>query len=145
MWWLCTCTMHLSGNRDQLSTRSVISLECCWQAWRKVFCDCYRLATDCYRKPLDKSAQSKNNFLISQPKYICCWYSKEPSQWDGSFQRPRQMIKLMDKNNHNCTLIFPYLSIWWRCQWRSQNAEKVTHIKGGLLDQAMIYSNCVPF
>ena len=33
---------------------------------------------------------------------------------------------------------FPY-------QWRSQNAEKVTHVKGGLLDQAMSVFNCVPF
>ena len=30
-------------------------------------------------------------------------------------------------------------------QWRSQNAEKVTHIKRRLLDQAMIFFNCVPF
>ena len=30
-------------------------------------------------------------------------------------------------------------------QRRSQNAEKVTHIKGRPLDQAMILFNCVPF
>ena len=30
-------------------------------------------------------------------------------------------------------------------QWRSQNAEKVTYIKGRLLDQAVILFNCVPF
>ena len=30
-------------------------------------------------------------------------------------------------------------------QRRSQNAEKVIHIKGRLLDQAMILFNCVPF
>ena len=30
-------------------------------------------------------------------------------------------------------------------QWRSQNAEKVTHIKRSLLDQAVILFNCVPF
>ena len=30
-------------------------------------------------------------------------------------------------------------------QWRSQNAEKVTHIKGRLLDQAVILFNCIPF
>ena len=30
-------------------------------------------------------------------------------------------------------------------QWRSQNAEKVIRIKGRLLDQAMILSNCAPF
>ena len=30
-------------------------------------------------------------------------------------------------------------------QWHSQNAEKVTHIKGRLLYQAMILYNYVPF
>ena len=30
-------------------------------------------------------------------------------------------------------------------QWRNQYAQKVTHIKGRLLDQAMILFNCVPF
>ena len=28
---------------------------------------------------------------------LCCGYSKEPSQWDGSFEQPRHMFKLMDK------------------------------------------------
>ena len=32
-----------------------------------------------------------------------------------------------------------------KIQWRSQNAKKVTHIKGRLLDQAVILHNCVPF
>ena len=31
------------------------------------------------------------------------------------------------------------------CQWRSQNAEKVTHITDRLLYQAMILFNYVPF
>ena len=30
-------------------------------------------------------------------------------------------------------------------QWRSQNVEKVMHIKGRLLDQAVVLFNCVPF
>ena len=30
-------------------------------------------------------------------------------------------------------------------QWRSKNAEKVTHIKGRLLDQAVVLFNRVPF
>ena len=34
---------------------------------------------------------------------------------------------------------------WFLTQPRSQNGEKVTHIKGRLLDQAMILFNCVPF
>ena len=28
---------------------------------------------------------------------ICFGYSKEPSQWDGSFEHPKQMFKLIDK------------------------------------------------
>ena len=30
-------------------------------------------------------------------------------------------------------------------QWRCQNVKKVTHLKGRLLDQAVIIFNCVPF
>ena len=44
------------------------------------------------------------NFLyISQPKHmflnqnICCGYSKEPSQWDGSFEHPKHMVKIIGK------------------------------------------------
>ena len=33
-------------------------------------------------------------FLIQN---ICCGYSKEPSQWDGSFEHPKHMFKLMGK------------------------------------------------
>ena len=28
---------------------------------------------------------------------ICCGYSKEPSQWDSSFEHPKDMLKLTDK------------------------------------------------
>ena len=28
---------------------------------------------------------------------ICCGHSKEPSQWDGSFEHPKYMLKLMGK------------------------------------------------
>ena len=37
------------------------------------------------------------------------------------------------------------LEIQEHCQWYSQNAEKVTHIKRTLLDQEVILFNCVPF
>ena len=33
----------------------------------------------------------------------------------------------------------------FRYQWRGKNVEKSTHIKGGLLDQAVILFKCVPF
>ena len=41
---------------------------------------------------LVKSVQQKNNFLISQPKYL-----KEPSHQDGSFERPKHMLQLIGK------------------------------------------------
>ena len=44
----------------------------------------------------------------------------------------------------NLILIFA-LALDYTSQRRSQNAEKITHIKGRLLDQAMIFFNCVPF
>ena len=28
---------------------------------------------------------------------MCCGYSKEPCQWDGSFEHPKHMLKLMGK------------------------------------------------
>ena len=47
-------------------------------------------------RPTDKSAYWKIIFFISHPK-ICCGYSKEPSQCDGSFEHPKHMFKLMGK------------------------------------------------
>ena len=29
--------------------------------------------------------------------YVVAGYSKEPSQWDGTFEQPKHMLKLMDK------------------------------------------------
>ena len=40
----------------------------------------------------------KSDFL-SLNKNICCWYSKEPSQCDGSFEHPKHMLQLMGKKN----------------------------------------------
>ena len=36
-------------------------------------------------------------FFLILNKNICCGYSKEPSRWDGSFEHPKHMFKLMDK------------------------------------------------
>ena len=44
------------------------------------------------RMPLDRSAYWKNIFLVSHPN-ICCGYSKEPSEWDGSFEHQEHMFK----------------------------------------------------
>ena len=36
-------------------------------------------------------------FFLFLNQNICCGYSNEPSRWDGSFEHPKQMLKLMDK------------------------------------------------
>ena len=36
-------------------------------------------------------------FFLFLNQNICCGYSKEPSQWDGSFEHPKHMLKMMDK------------------------------------------------
>ena len=42
------------------------------------------------------SAYWKISFFISHQN-ICCGYSKEPSQGDGSFEYPKHMFKLIGK------------------------------------------------
>ena len=39
----------------------------------------------------------KNNFSYFSTKHIWCGYLKELSQWDGSFEQPQQMFKLINK------------------------------------------------
>ena len=46
-------------------------------------------------RPSVKSVYQKLIFLCLNQN-ICCGYSKEPSQWDGSFEHPKHMFKLMD-------------------------------------------------
>ena len=43
------------------------------------------------------------------------------------------------------TLHALFVSIVTIKKWRSQKAEKVTHIKGRILGQGMLIFNCVPF
>ena len=43
-----------------------------------------------------KSVPKKIIFLFLNQN-ICCGYSKEPSQGDGSFEHPKHMLKLMGK------------------------------------------------
>ena len=36
-------------------------------------------------------------FFLFLNQNVCCGYLKEPSRWDGSFENPKHMFKLMDK------------------------------------------------
>ena len=43
------------------------------------------------------------------------WVLKEPSQWDGSFEHPKHMFKLLDKKIIKLKRKFiknPYLDLW---------------------------------
>ena len=40
---------------------------------------------------------NKNLIFLFLNQNICCGYSKEPSQWDGSFEHPKHLLKLMGK------------------------------------------------
>ena len=48
-----------------------------------------------YQTLWKSSPVSKNIFFLHQN--ICCGYSKELSQWDGSFENPKHMVKQMGK------------------------------------------------
>ena len=39
----------------------------------------------------------ENIFLLFLNQNICCGYSKEPSQWDGSFEHTKHQFKLIGK------------------------------------------------
>ena len=40
----------------------------------------------------------KITFFLFYNQNICCEYSKEPFPLDGSFEHPKQMLKLINKN-----------------------------------------------
>ena len=50
-----------------------------------------------YNQASKKSVWLKIFLFLFLNQNICCWYSKEPSQWDDSFEHPKHKLKLMDK------------------------------------------------
>ena len=68
------------------------------QPWIGSYDSCWTLVKSVYQK----------NVLISKPKYML-WYSKEPSQWNGSFEHPHHMLKLLGKKMFTillCNIVF---------------------------------------
>ena len=45
----------------------------------------------------DLRVHNENLIFLFLNQNICCGYSKEPSQRDGSFEHPKLMLKLMGK------------------------------------------------
>ena len=48
-------------------------------------------------RTLVMSLRNENQFFLFLNRSICCGYSKEPPQRDGSFEHPKHMLKLMGK------------------------------------------------
>ena len=52
---------------------------------------------------MDNGSQAFSSGCVTEKKFlflnqnICCGCSKEPSQWDGSFEHPKHMLKIMGK------------------------------------------------
>ena len=72
-------------------------------------------------RPPDKCAYLKIILFLNQN--ICCGYSKEPSRWEGSFEHPKHMFRLLGKN------IFAIL--------RSKILRNWTYVKVSLCDYRM--------
>ena len=72
----------------------------------------WAVKTDQTAAGLQKRVHIGKIFSLFLIQNICCWYSKEQSQSDGSFEHPKHMFKLMGRN-YNFTLIkLPYLDLW---------------------------------
>ena len=48
---------------------------------------------------------TQNTCLILMRINICCGYTKEPSHFDGSFEHPKHMLNIGEKNHTNFTLM----------------------------------------
>ena len=57
----------------------------------------YFLSCGLLKQSISSECVSKKLFFFFLNHNICCGYSKEPSQWDGSFEHPKHMLKLMGK------------------------------------------------
>ena len=55
------------------------------------------LEITCHGSGLQIRVRTRKLFFLILNQNICCGYSKEPSHWDGSFEHPKHMFKLMGK------------------------------------------------
>ena len=70
-------------------------------------------------------------FFLFLNQNICCGFSKEPSRWDGSFEHPKHMFKLMDQKiitnfTLKSLLNWPYGALFnyihfWKVKWNLYN------------------------
>ena len=69
--------------------------------------------------------RNENLFFLFLHQNICCGYSKEPSQWDGSFEHPKHILKLMGKKIFTFLRWNFYLNLWGNWQ-KSYKTIKIT-------------------
>ena len=82
---------------------------------------CFVNANWNFNMPPDKSDGNQKLIFLYLNLNICCWYSKELSRWDGAFEHPKHMLKLVDKKI--CIILrrfyFAYLD-----PWKAENCQK---------------------
>ena len=80
-----------SQNITQLGMCNTNKLTCCCkrEMWLTIT---LKLATQAF----SLECVTKSIFLFLNQN-ICCGYSKEPFRWDGSFEHPKRMLKLLCK------------------------------------------------
>ena len=85
-----------------------IRVYCSWgKHYKKQYESSYRMLS---ARPADKSVYWKIIFVFLTQN-ICFEYSKEPSQWDGSFEHPKHMFKSLGKEI-NATIGAQNILIW---------------------------------
>ena len=95
-WWTVTPFYKCTGLRcqDSFIVRTFIYSQ--WRLWWRLCRDAHAHLTPLYAGLQIRVCTGKLFFLFLNQN-ICCGYSKEPSQWDASFEHPKHMFKLIGK------------------------------------------------
>ena len=106
---------------------------CCWQAIKSgVSCQGgdHITTEDGIKAGLQIRVRIWKLFFLFLNQNIRCGYSKEPSQWDGSFEHPKHMFKLMIKKiiailRSNILFIWTYIKGMFNLLFISFFLEKI--------------------
>ena len=60
---------------------------------------------------VQRRLRNEKLFFLFLNQNICCWYSKEPSHQNGSFEHPKNMFKLMGKKI--MTIVYTKILLRW--------------------------------
>ena len=82
------CDLDLGHTDPELRSQHIV-----WLWWAPVTCTCKLIL----RPGLKLWVCTKKLFFLFLNQNICCGYSKEPCQWDNSFEHPKHVLKLMSR------------------------------------------------